>query len=74
MRSICIDFPLRYRPGGEHWNRVNIDNFLFIVNQTEFYLTYDRKENCQYDNILFNSIGSDNLFLGTHREIFSESC
>ena len=37
------------------WDMIIVTVFLSILNQIEFHLVQNRKENCHHDNIPFNS-------------------
>ena len=40
--------------------------FLSILNQMEFYLVKNRKENCHHDHIPFNVKGNGNIVFSVH--------
>ena len=42
------------RQHGKTWNMIVMTVFLLILNQTEFHLNKNRKENCHHDHIALN--------------------
>ena len=48
------------------WDMIVVTVFLSILNQMEFYLAKNRKENCHYDHIPFNVKGNGNIILSAY--------
>ena len=54
------------------WHMIVVTVFLSILNQMEFHLVQNRKENCQHDHIPFNVKGNGNRVL-SRRQLYDES-
>jgi len=51
------------------WDMIMVRVFLSILNQMEFHLVQNRKENCHYDHIPFNVKGNGILVFSVHAEV-----
>ena len=48
------------------WDIIMMTVFLSILNQMEFYLVQNRKENCHYDHIPFHEKGNENIVFSVY--------
>ena len=72
IKRFLLDYPAQwenYIPNSFQieWDMMVVTVFLSILNQIEFHLNQNRKENCHYDHIPYNLKGNGNIVFSVYQ-------